>query len=122
MVDMPAADIATLHALAEDLGDVDIVREVVRTYLAELPGRRAAMAAALDSGDVAGLRFGAHGLGSASTLVGAHEVAAACGRIEYASAAQAPDEWAALVAAWDDANSRAEAGLRSWLDAPPVGD
>lgn len=80
------------------------------------------MAAALDSGDVAGLRFGAHGLGSASTLVGAHEVAAACGRIEHASAAQAPDEWAALVAAWDDANSRAEAGLRSWLDAPPVGD
>ena len=64
----PALDFRILEELAEDLGDVDFIRDTAAGYLAELPGRRGDMQAAFERNDRQDLRDRAHSLGSASQV------------------------------------------------------
>ena len=71
-----------LDALAEDLGSRVVVGELVRTFLNELHGRRAALTTAVGAIDIAAARKAAHTLKSSSLLLGAVELGRACQRME----------------------------------------
>lgn len=76
-------DPAVLVELADDLGSADAVADLVRIYLHELNGRRAALLAAVDTGDRAAARLTAHTLKSSSFLLGAFDAGRACQRLEH---------------------------------------
>ena len=81
-------DLAVLATLASDIGDEDLVRETVRTYLTELPHRMDAMATAIGSGDPKQVKETAHSLKSASAMLGATHMAQLCADIERAAAGE----------------------------------
>ena len=111
----PVLDRAQLDALGDDLGDVEFLRETVELYLGELPTRRSAMLEAFEVSDRTAVRERAHSLGSASAMLGAAELAAACRAIEHAAAGAQPAELAALRTQWTGACDRTAAALRQWL-------
>lgn len=95
-----------LAQLTEQLGDAELVRQIVERYLAELPDRLAAIDHAKALGDPDALAKAAHTLKSPSLLVGATELGRACRTIEEAArrgeltaAVEASSALAALVAA-----------------------
>jgi PAS domain S-box-containing protein len=75
-------DTAVLDSLAADLGDATVVVDLVRTFLAELHGRRTALADACTDGDTDAAKRAAHTLKSSAQLLGALDLASACQRIE----------------------------------------
>jgi len=75
-------DTAVLDSLAADLGDSTVVVDLVRTFLAELHGRRTALADACANGDTVAAKRAAHTLKSSAQLLGALDLASACQRIE----------------------------------------
>lgn len=75
-------DATVLDTLAGDLGDPQVVIELVRTFLDELHGRRTALADACAQGDVVSAKSAAHTLKSSSFLLGAMELGRACQRME----------------------------------------
>lgn len=84
-------DVSVLDTLANDLGDLDLVHETVRTYLHELPIRLDIMDAALQAGDQARLKETAHSLKSASAMLGAIHMAQLCGQVERAAGTESVD-------------------------------
>lgn len=74
-------DRAALATLVDELGDADVVAELVRTFLAELRGRRTALTDAATEGDLDAARRVAHTLKSSSLLLGAAELGGACARM-----------------------------------------
>ena len=73
-----------IEALVEDLGDIDTVRVVLETYLAELGSRAALLVDARgESGDEEARRA-AHTLKSTSALIGADQLAQLCAEFERA--------------------------------------
>lgn len=77
-------DVATLHALAEDLGS-EFVAETAMLFLAELGDRLDAIRRAADAWSADDLAAAAHILKSASALLGASDLAAACAAVELAA-------------------------------------
>ncbi|HQZ36772.1 MAG TPA: ATP-binding protein [Ilumatobacteraceae bacterium] len=75
-------DTTVLDGLAADLGNAQVVTELVRTFLDELQGRRTALADACARGDVIEAKRAAHTLKSSSFLLGAMELGRACQRME----------------------------------------
>ena len=75
-------DTTVLDSLAADLGDAQVVTELVRTFLDELHGRRTALADACAEGDIVAAKRAAHTLKSSSFLLGAMELGRACQRME----------------------------------------
>ncbi len=75
-------DTTVLDSLAADLGDAQVVSELVRTFLDELHGRRTALADACAEGDIVSAKRAAHTLKSSSFLLGAMELGRACQRME----------------------------------------
>jgi HPt (histidine-containing phosphotransfer) domain-containing protein len=112
---MAVHDPAALAALADDLGDADVVRAVVRTYLDELPEQRERARSAAARGDAGAVRAVAHGLASASAVVGAHDLAAQCRRLEH-DRDSAADALPGLVEGWDATCAATAAALHRWLD------
>jgi HPt (histidine-containing phosphotransfer) domain-containing protein len=74
-----------LDALVDDVGDSEIVRAIVTTYLAELGGRITAIE---DAPDDEQRRRNAHALKSASATVGVTSLAAVSKAIEHGDASQ----------------------------------
>jgi CheY-like chemotaxis protein len=105
-----------LQSLQEQLGDAGLLRDTVRTYLAELPGRRAALAAALAADDRDSLRLVSHSLKSSSAMLGAVALAEVCAELEQASGEGAPAELAALVGRVETGAPEAGDALARWLD------
>ena len=75
-------DTTVLDSLAADLGDAQVVTELVRTFLEELHGRRIALSDACAHGDIISAKRAAHTLKSSSFLLGAMELGRACQRME----------------------------------------
>jgi len=110
-----ALDVARLADLIDDVGDLAFVQETVGVYLAELPGRRDAIVAAAENGDLGRLRNEAHSLGSASAMIGAAELLTICRRIEGIQSADDTADLSAMMADWPAVCARAEAALTRWL-------
>ena len=77
-----AVDESALTGLAADLGDDAVVRQLVATFLDELPSRRSALATARDSGDMPMAQALAHTLRSSAKLLGANDLAIACHQLQ----------------------------------------
>jgi HPt (histidine-containing phosphotransfer) domain-containing protein len=106
MMTEPAVDQARLAALADDLGDPALVRDAVRLFLTELPGRLDALRAAAAGGDPEVVRAAAHALGSPAAMLGADRLSADARAVQSAAASGAPDlgaRIATMVASADDA-------------------
>lgn len=79
----PAVDISVLTELTDQIGDPGLAREIVGTYLGELPDRRARLGAGLSPGaDLEDVQRAAHSFKSASATVGALSLSEACARVE----------------------------------------
>jgi CheY-like chemotaxis protein/HPt (histidine-containing phosphotransfer) domain-containing protein len=107
-----------LRSLEDQLGDADLVRETVRTYLAELPGRRVALRSALADDDRGTLRLVSHSLKSSSAMLGAVALSEACAELEQQSADGEPEALAALVGRVEARAPEAADALSRWLDRP----
>jgi PAS domain S-box-containing protein len=85
--DAPVGDapaLADLDQALEILGGLEeLLAEVLDVYLAELPGRRRALAEALARGDMAALRLAAHSLKGVSASVGACAASRAAKGLEH---------------------------------------
>lgn len=91
-------DLDRIKELEEQLEDRGLVVATVATYLAQLPGRRAALAEALRETNLDALRAAAHTLKSSSALLGAAPLAEACAELERQAAnATDAEKLAALV-------------------------
>jgi PAS domain S-box-containing protein len=84
--DEPEIDAEALAGFVRDVGDPEIVRSVVATFLQELGPRHDAVLRAATTGDRATVVRTTHVLRSAAALLGAARLAALCGRIEHAPA------------------------------------
>jgi PAS domain S-box-containing protein len=114
-----AFDPHRLEQLVAELGDREVVAEVVRTYLSELGSRLGAVeASAGRPGSVVertALMSAAHTLKSSSALVGAKQVAGLCATLEAAAATAAPDSLRGVVERLVGCVPAAQAGLEGWL-------
>jgi HPt (histidine-containing phosphotransfer) domain-containing protein len=88
MTDAAAVDWTVLQTLAEQMGDDEIVGEVLAAYQAEIPGRRAALDAAR-TGTATQLQSAAHALKASSQSIGALRLGDLCREVE--SLARADD-------------------------------
>ena len=77
-----------LHQLGAMTG-MSLVRNVLTTWLDELPANVDRIREAIHTGDAAALKFSAHGLKASSAQIGAVAVASACLALEHASPADA---------------------------------
>ena len=111
-------DTAVLDALAEDLGDREVVEEVVRVYLALLPGRQGAIAAAAEQGDLTRLRREAHTLASASATVGALALRDVCRALEDLPPGSGPAASRGLSSTAAQVGAGTHAVLEAWLPRP----
>lgn len=71
-----AIDVACLDALAGDLGDPDVVTELVRSFLADLPERLFEFSSAAAAGDRNRAKRQAHTIKSTARMLGAHDLGA----------------------------------------------
>ncbi|MEA3203382.1 MAG: hypothetical protein QOI63_1057 [Thermoplasmata archaeon] len=82
----PAVDEAVLRALLDDMGgDVEVVKELVQSYLGEAPRLLAEARQALAAADALTLQRAAHTLKSTSATFGALQLAEASKAIEQAA-------------------------------------
>jgi len=107
MADLPLVDLDVIDELSEATGgDMDFVRELVETYVAESTGHVAELEAAIAAGDVAALVRPAHTLKSSSASVGAMRLSAIGRTIEETSRTGSMDGLAERVAevrpTWDE--------------------
>lgn len=84
-----SVDTGVLAELAGDIGDEELVRDTVRTYLDELPLRLDAMARAVRAGDQRSIKETAHSLKSASAMLGALRMGTFCAALEAEAARDA---------------------------------
>lgn len=115
----PLVDTGVLDALAEDLGDREVVEEVVRVYLALLPGRQDTITAAAGRGDLTRLRREAHTLASASATVGALALRDVCRAMEDLPPGTGRARARDLSRAGASVGAGTHAALELWL--PPAG-
>jgi signal transduction histidine kinase/DNA-binding response OmpR family regulator len=79
------------RAVLADLGALltngePVLRQLVATFLGEVPGRLAAIRDAIDHGDAAALRRAAHTLKGSSATLGARDAAVSCAALEACGA------------------------------------
>jgi CheY-like chemotaxis protein/HPt (histidine-containing phosphotransfer) domain-containing protein len=111
-------DLSKLLELEAQLDDRALVVTTVHTFLAQLDGRRAAIAEALRTHDHDALRAAAHTLKSSSALLGADPLAEACARVERGAAATGGEtELDALVADVEGAVAGATRLMADYLAA-----
>ena len=110
-------DELVLDELSTDIGSRAVVVGMVRTYLNELHGRRVALAAAADEGNVAAARSVAHTLKSSSLLLGATDVGLAC---EQLSGVDDPAVLQHLVSEVMQTSTAAARWFQNWLSREPA--
>lgn len=111
-----AVDHDRLTDLADQLGDLGLLRETVRVYLAELPGRQTSIAAAVEAEDRDTLRLVSHSLKSSSAMLGATSLSAVCAELEAGSTDAPHPELDSLRRRVDALAPETVAGLEGWLD------
>ena len=116
-----------LTELAEQIGDPGLAREIVRTYLDELPDRRARLEAGRTAGaDLEDVQRVAHSFKSASATVGALPLSEACARVETAlrrgESEGLPDQVEKVLALLPEVDSQLEAWMAGGTFAGPSDD
>jgi CheY-like chemotaxis protein/HPt (histidine-containing phosphotransfer) domain-containing protein len=106
-------DLSRLDHLRELQSDSQpsLVPELIDLFVAEAPGHLAAIDAALQAGDAAGLRAVAHRFLSATQNLGAHQLSELCVRIEQLAVAGNLAQVAPLVQALAAGREPAQAAL-----------
>ncbi len=116
--DLPIVDETVLREVLESTGDdLDFVRELIDTYLADSPAQLEAMTAAIEADDAAALVRPAHTLKSSSATVGAMRLSAVARELEMTGRAgdlepSAHEQLTAARAEWDIARE----ALGAWLE------
>ena len=116
--DAPILDESILaDLLASTDGDAAFVRELVETYLADVPVQLAGIADAVAAADAAALVRPAHSLKSASLTVGAVRLSSIARELEMAGRSGALDDSArsGLEMARSEADA-ASAAMNTWLE------
>lgn len=116
MTDSPAESIslARLDSLAEEIGDRDIVRQAVQSFLDELVERLQAIRVTIAAGDPAPVKKAAHALGSPAAMLGAISVDRICRSMQDRSE-DGPAVLGPLLCELDAAAARTVAELRGYL-------
>lgn len=97
---MSAVDPATVQRLHEDLGgEVDVMRELIDTFLGEAPRLLDTMREGLAKQNLRELNRAAHSLKSTAATFGAARLSQICRELEELSAREMPPDAAARVAA-----------------------
>jgi two-component system sensor histidine kinase/response regulator len=112
----PAADVAALDRLAQDLRSVGPVRSIVSTFLAELDHRESAVDRAAATGDDGMLRRTAHTLRSTSRTLGANDLDRLSEVLEHGPF---PPE-ASVLSDFVRAAASTRSALSHWLDTHPA--
>jgi HPt (histidine-containing phosphotransfer) domain-containing protein len=107
----PARDPAVLEALRSTVGG-ETTAAIVDTFLAEGPGLVARIRNAVEDGDAAALRLGAHTLKSNANTFGGTALAEVCEELERIGAAGSVEGAAGLVGRAVAEYERLEADLR----------
>lgn len=114
----PAVDFTRLNEFRELDGDLELVSEVVALFIADAPGRLAAIATAHARGNVALLSEAAHALKGSAANVGAEALVALSARIEeVASAGVIPPDMDSLHRRLHDSWVATRQELSAWLEA-----
>jgi len=93
-------------------GEEDVVAQLVRAYLQDLPERLGTIQTAVQNGDASAIEMAAHALKAASGSIGALQVARICRLLEHAGAEGALDDTPALLDAFEVACDQACSLLR----------
>jgi HPt (histidine-containing phosphotransfer) domain-containing protein len=116
--ELPVVDESVLRELLETTGnDLDFVRELIETYLADSPPQLEAMTTAIAADDAAALVRPAHTLKSSSATIGAMRLSAVARELEMAGRSgmlepSAQRQLETAQAEWD----AAAAALGSWVE------
>ena len=116
--EVPVVDEDVLGEVMEATGnDIDFVRELVETYLADAPAQLKAMTAAVEADDADALVRPAHTLKSSSATVGAMRLTAVARELEMAgrSGALEPSVPETLETARRECEAAA-AEIAAWLE------
>lgn len=108
-------DRTRLATLVDEIGDLDLVREAVQTFLDEVPDRLAAIRVALAGGDGQELRAAAHALGSPAAMLGAVGVSVVSKQLQSAALEDRFDDARALVEQITATTQRTEVEMRAYL-------
>jgi len=103
-------DPAQISALIDDLGDVDVVCQILDAFLEMVPQYRATAKDSLDSGDANAVRRCAHTLKPTAAMLGAEELATACADLEH-GASEGSGDLSPLVESFDRRCGDAQADL-----------
>ena len=117
MTDTPATSVdrTRLEALADEIGDRDIVHQAVQSFLDELVERLQAIRTAIAGGDPAVIKKAAHALGSPAAMLGAQQVMRICRDME-ARCEVGTEILSGLMADLDAAAAQTVSELRGYLD------
>lgn len=113
-------DLQRLATLVDEIGDVDLVREAVCTFLDEVPDRLAAIRVALLGGDGQELRSAAHALGSPAAMLGAVGVSRASKLVQAAALEERMGDAVPLVDDLEAVTRRTETAMHDYLATPPT--
>ena len=103
-------DTDQIKALIDDLGDVDVVCQILDAFLEMVPQYRTSARDGLANGDIAAVRRCAHTLKSTAAMLGANELADACAALEQ-SASNQSERLPGLVETFDHRCEEAAADL-----------
>lgn len=108
-------DRTRLATLVDEIGDLDLVRQAVQTFLDEVPDRLAAIRVALAGGDGQELRSAAHALGSPAAMLGAVGISVVSKQLQAAALEDRLDDARALVEQITATTQRTEVEMRAYL-------
>jgi HPt (histidine-containing phosphotransfer) domain-containing protein len=108
---------ARLDSLVEEIGDHDVVRQAVQSFLDELVERLQTIRTTIAAGDPALVKKAAHALGSPAAMLGAVEVNRIC-RAMQDQCEGGPLALGPLMTELDASSARTVTELRAYLDEP----
>ncbi|MGE0817779.1 MAG: Hpt domain-containing protein [Candidatus Nanopelagicales bacterium] len=108
---------ARLDSLVDEIGDHDIVRQAVQSFLDELVERLQAIRTTIAGGDAAEIKKAAHALGSPAAMLGAIEVNRICRAMQDQCDAGS-GVLGAMMTELDATSARTVAALRGYLEEP----
>lgn len=109
-------DLQRLATLVDEIGDLDLVREAVQTFLDEVPDRLAAIRVALLGGDGQELRSAAHALGSPAAMLGAVGVSKSSKLVQAAALEERMGDAVPLVDDLVAVTRRTEDAMKAYLE------
>ncbi len=108
---------ARLDSLVEEIGDRDVVRQAVQSFLDELVERLQTIRMTIADGNPVLVKKAAHALGSPAAMLGAVDVNRIC-RAMQDQCEEGPLALTPLVTELDASSARTVAELRAYLDEP----